>query len=186
MRAGLLRFGLSGRVQPCRVRVCFFIFFAFSINSVTRGLACLDSLLRVRDVPIGNRFGEPDDLGSVAASHSCTQSNPFNATWWVGGGASRSSILSGSWETRGEEKKKSRLIRFIVTFYIFGYKRPVIGEAGCVLNIDLFCRPGDWESERAREPGAVKRGRKTTYQKSSDEEITRFEWAALRVEAFRS
>lgn len=38
---------------------------------------------------------------------------------------------------------KSRLIRFIVTFYIFGYKRPVIGKAGCVLNIDLFCRPGD-------------------------------------------
>lgn len=47
------------------------------------------------------------------------------------------------WELGDGEKKKSRLIRFIVTFYIFGYKRPVIGEAGCVLNIDLFCRPGD-------------------------------------------
>lgn len=97
-------------------------------------------------------------------------------------------------------RKGGGLIRFIVTFYIFGYKRPVIGEAGCVLNIDLFRRSGDcqgarvcvrervrerWkereretESEREREraqPGAVKRARKTTYQKSSEEEITRFE-----------
>lgn len=51
------------------------------------------------------------------------------------------------------EKKKSGLIRFIVTFYIFGYKRPVIGEAGCVLNIDLFRRSGDCQRVcvRARE-----------------------------------
>lgn len=45
------------------------------------------------------------------------------------------------------EKKKSGLIRFIVTFYIFGYKRPVIGEAGCVLNIDLFRRSRDCQRE---------------------------------------
>lgn len=38
--------------------------------------------------------------------------------------------------------EKSRLIRFIVTFYIFGYKRPVIAEAGCVLNIDLAADQG--------------------------------------------
>lgn len=38
--------------------------------------------------------------------------------------------------------EKSCLIRFIVTFYIFGYQRPVIVEAGCVVNIDLSADPG--------------------------------------------
>lgn len=38
--------------------------------------------------------------------------------------------------------EKSCLIRFIVTFYIFGYERPVIVEAGCVVNIDLSADPG--------------------------------------------
>lgn len=33
-------------------------------------------------VPIGNTFGELDHFGSVSASHSCTQSNPFDATGW--------------------------------------------------------------------------------------------------------
>lgn len=33
--------------------------------------------------------------------------------------------------------EKSWLIRFIVTFFISGYKRPVTAEAECVLNIDL-------------------------------------------------
>lgn len=38
--------------------------------------------------------------------------------------------------------EKSCLIRFIVTFFISGYKRPVAAEAGCVLNIDLSADPG--------------------------------------------
>lgn len=33
--------------------------------------------------------------------------------------------------------EKSWLIRFIVTFFISGYKCPVTAEAECVLNIDL-------------------------------------------------
>lgn len=55
-----------------------------AINSITHGLACLDLLLCIRDVPIGNTFGELDDFGSAPASHSCAPSNPFNATWWGG------------------------------------------------------------------------------------------------------
>lgn len=38
--------------------------------------------------------------------------------------------------------EKSCLIRFIVTFFISGYKRPVTAKAGCVLNIDLSADPG--------------------------------------------
>ena len=38
--------------------------------------------------------------------------------------------------------EKSCLIRFIVTFFISGYKRQVTAGAGCVLNIDLSADPG--------------------------------------------
>lgn len=60
--------------------VCLHAHVCVAINSITHGLACLDLLPRMRDVPIGNTFGELDDFGSASASHSCTQSNPFNAT----------------------------------------------------------------------------------------------------------
>ncbi len=53
-----------------------------AINSISHGLACLDLLPCSRDVPIGNTFRELDDFGSVSASHSCIQSNPFDATGW--------------------------------------------------------------------------------------------------------
>lgn len=44
------------------------------------------------------------------------------------------------------KKKKSCLIRFIVTFFISCYKRPVTAEAGCVLDIDL---PADTGIEKS-------------------------------------
>lgn len=37
--------------------------------------------------------------------------------------------------------EKSCLIRFLVTFFISAYKRPVAAGAGCVLNIDLSADP---------------------------------------------
>lgn len=45
-----------------------------------------------------------------------------------------------------EEVKKSRLIRFIVTFFIWSYKRSVTAKAGRVLNIDLPADPGTAKS----------------------------------------
>lgn len=41
-----------------------------AINSVSHGLACLDLLPCIGDVPIGNTFRELDDLGSVPESYS--------------------------------------------------------------------------------------------------------------------
>lgn len=53
-----------------------------AINSISHGLACLDLLPHIQDVPIGNTFQELGDFRSVSASHACTKSNRSSATGW--------------------------------------------------------------------------------------------------------
>lgn len=158
------------------VRAHVHVHVCVAINSTSHGLACLDLLPGIRDVPDwqyiprAGRFLEVC-LHLILALRVIL----FNATGW---GAPHA---PPSYQGTEKKKKKSCLIRFRVTFVISGYKRPARSRSRMCSQHWSFCRPGDRE-----EPDAVKRGRKTTYQKSSDEEITLFEWAALCVEAFRS
>lgn len=98
-----------------------------AINSNSHGLACLDLLPCIQDVPIGNTFREPDDREVCLHLIRTLKTNPFSCEW------TGSPHVLPSYQ--GSEK--SWLIRFIVTFFISGYKRPVTAEAECVLNIDL-------------------------------------------------